>query len=254
MLQRLGRKLATALLSCSLLLSAAALAENSNIAAAASLRYALTDILALFAKNYPQHSLQVTYGSSGKLSHQIINGAPFDLFISADMQRPEQLEAANMTAASTQAFAIGRMVIWQTDEHAAALTFADLTRPDIRKLAIAQPAHAPYGKMAQQALEAAGIWQQVQSKLVFGENIAQTAQMTQSGAAEAGIIALSLAKNPNINRDNYFLIDASMHQPLVHGLVLTKAGANNSAAIEFARFMQTDAVTAILKRYGFERP
>lgn len=249
----LGRLLA-AWLGCSMLFSNLVMADSANIAASASLRYALTDIVALFSEQYPQHNLQLTYGSSGKLSQQIINGAPFDVLLSADMLRPEQLVAANMTAAPAQAFAVGRIVIWQADAKRAALSIEDLTRVDINKIAIAQPAHAPYGKMAQQALEAAGIWQQVQTKLVFGENIAQTAQMTQSGAAEAGIIALSLAKNPNIQRENYYLIDASMHQPLLHGLVVTKAGANNSAATAFARFMQTDAVTAILEKYGFERP
>lgn len=254
MFKRLSIKLATVLISGSLLLSTAVMAENTNIAAAASLRFALSDIVALFTKQHPEYSLQVTYGASGKLSHQIINGAPFDLFLSADMQRPLQLEAAKVTASPIQAYALGRIVIWQADETAPALTLADLIRPEIHKLAIAQPAHAPYGKMAQQALEAAGIWQQVQTKLVFGENIAQTAQMTQSGAADAGIIALSLAKNPNIARDNYSLIDASLHQPLLHGLVLTKSGANNHAAKSFANFMQSAAAEKILQQHGFERP
>jgi molybdate transport system substrate-binding protein len=125
---------------------------------------------------------------------------------------------------------------------------------NFKRLAIAQPAHAPYGQRAKEALKAAGLWQAVLPKLVYGENIAQTAQLAQSGGADIAIIALSLAMFPELAKHGYQLISPTLHQPLTQAYVITRYGANNSAAHNFAQYMATPEVIALMQRYGFELP
>ena len=135
------------------------------------------------------------------------------------------------------------------------MTLADLTDPSIRKIAIANPQHAPYGKRAEEALKAAGVWDKIKPKLVYGENIAQTAQYVQSGNAQVGIIALSLALGPELARQgSYALIPDKLHQPLEQGFIITRRAADNSLARAFARFMASKEARAIMTRYGFALP
>lgn len=230
-------------------------AEKFTIAAASDLRFALDDIIALYRQAHPAHQVEVIYGSSGKMSTQIINGAPFDIFFSADIAFPQRLHAQGFTATEPAVYALGRIVLWSNTVDASVLTLADLpTHPRIRRIAIAQPAHAPYGQRAQEALQAAGVWEAVQGKLVFGENIAHTAQMVESGAAEVGIIALSLARFPALAEHRHHLIDDALHAPLTQGYVVTTRGAHKPAVTDFADFMETDAAHAIMERYGFVMP
>ena len=242
------------LLSLGLLFSAASSAESFRIAAASDLRFALEDILALYRENQPDHRPEVVYGSSGRMTTQIANGAPYDIFFSADIQFPKRLQELGETATEPAVYALGRIVLWSTQHDASALELQDLTDPDIRRIAIAQPTHAPYGMRAREALEAAGVWEAVQSKLVFGENIAHAAQMAESGAADIGIIALSLALFPSMNEYPWHLIDDSLHEPLTQGYVVTRHGRNNTAAQDFATFMQSPEARKIMQTYGFELP
>ena len=124
----------------------------------------------------------------------------------------------------------------------------------IARIAIAQPSHAPYGLRAKEAMQSTGVWDAVQSKLVFGENIAHAAQMAESGAAQVGIIALSLARFPELARHDHYLIDNALHNPLTQGYVVTRRGGNKSEALAFAGFMATDKVHDIMTRYGFVIP
>lgn len=230
-------------------------AAKFTVAAASDLRFALDDVIEVYRKVHPDHQVEVIYGSSGKMTTQIINGAPFDIFFSADISFPQRLHAEGFAATEPAVYAIGRIVIWSTTFDASGLTLADLpTDPRIRRLAIAQPSHAPYGMRAQEAMQAAGVWEAVQGKLVFGENIAHTAQMVESGAAEVGIIALSLAKFPELARHGHHLIDEALHNPLTQGYVVTSRGADRPGVMEFAAFMETDAAHAIMARYGFVMP
>ena len=231
----------------------AAMAQPFTVAAASDLRFALDDIVEQFAVQHPEYAndISVIYGSSGRLTTQISNGAPFDIFFSADIAFPQRLHEQQMTATEPELYAIGRLVLWSARLDATELTLQDLLRDDIRRIAIAQPAHAPYGMRAQEAMEAAGVWQAVQSKLVFGENIAQAAQMAESGAADVGIIALSLALFPSMQNRGYHLIDDGLHNPLAQGFVITRRGGNKASVRAFAEFMNSDTARDIKTRYGF---
>lgn len=235
-------------------LSFGAHADKFTIAAASDLRFALDDIIEVYNEQHPEHDVTVIYGSSGKMTTQIINGAPYDIFFSADISFPEKLQSEGFTATDPAVYAIGRIVIWSNVHDASQLTLNDLATDKVRRIAIAQPSHAPYGLRAQEAMESVGIWDQVQSKLVFGENIAHAAQMTESGAADTGIIALSLAKFPDMAAQGYYLIDDALHNPLTQGYVVTNRGADKPAVMDFARFMETETATDIMQQYGFVLP
>jgi molybdate transport system substrate-binding protein len=254
----MNRILCRLLLAC-LALPPAAAGEAAGgrftVAAAADLRYALDEIAEVYRMRFPQDRFEVVYGSSGKMTTQIMHGAPYDIFFSADIAFPERLQAAGYTASEPAVYAIGRIVLWSNSLDASALTLADLARdPRIRRVAIAQPAHAPYGQRAQEALEASGAWEAVRPRLVFGENIAHAAQMVESGAADVGIIALSLARFPALAEHPHHLIDEDLHQPLTQGFVITRRAAGNEAAWRFAAFMASPEAHAIMQRYGFMLP
>ena len=225
--------------------------EPLRIAAASDLRYALDEIIEAYRQKHPDASIQVIYGSSGKMTTQIIHGAPYDVFFSADIAYPEKLREQGMTATEPAVYAMGRIVIWSSTLNAASLTLEDLAVDGIRRIAIAQPAHAPYGLRAKEALQAAGVWEAVQGKLVFGENIAHAAQMARSGAAQVGIIALSLAQFPDLATHGYHLIDETLHTPLTQSYVITRRGGNKPEARAFASFMAGETAHGIMSRYGF---
>ena len=243
-------------LALALLLVAAPLrAEQIHVAAAADLRFAMDEIISLFRKAHPGAGVEVSYGSSGKFYAQIRNGAPFDLFFSADIELPEKLVNAGLASPEVRPYALGRIVVWRAGSDALLLTLADLGRPEIRRIAIANPKHAPYGMRAVEALKAANVWNGVESRLVHGENIAQTAQFVQTGNADAGIIALSLALAPAFaGKGSYTLIPDELHQPLRQGFVILKHGEGKALATAFAAFFAGSDVRRILNRYGFSLP
>ena len=230
-------------------------AEQIHVAAAADLRFAMNEIVALFRKAHPGAGVEVTYGSSGKFYAQIRNGAPFDLFFSADIELPEKLVAAGLAGSEVRPYALGRIVVWRPDSDAPPLTLADLARPEIRRIAIANPKHAPYGMRAVEALTVAQVRDAVESRLVLGENIAQAAQFVQTGNADAGIIALSLALAPAFaGKGSYTLIPDTMHQPLRQGFVILRHGEDKALARTFADFFADADVRRIMSRYGFSMP
>lgn len=230
-------------------------ADKVTVAAAADLKFALEEIVALFNQAHPGKKVETIYGSSGKFFAQIQQGAPFDLYFSADIAYPQRLEKEGFAAATTQRYAIGRIVLWSQTRDASKMTLADLADPAIRKIAIANPKHAPYGKRAEEALRAAGVWDKVKDRLVMGENIAQTAQFVQSGNADIGIIALALALNHELAaKGPYGMIDDRLHEPLEQGFIITKRAANNPLAKEFAHYMNSPQARRIMVRYGFALP
>ena len=229
--------------------------EKITIAAAADLKFALGEIVVLFEKAHPADRVETIYGSSGKFQMQIRQGAPFDLYFSADIAYPRALKEEGFAGSEVQPYAVGRIVLWSTSRDTARMTLADLANPTIRKIAIANPKHAPYGKRAEEALKASGVWEKVEARLVYGENVAQAAQFVQTGNAQAGIIALSLALSPELAKQGgYALISDKLHQPLEQGFIITKRAADNSLAQAFARFMAGQEVRAIMTRYGFVLP
>jgi len=225
------------------------------IAAASDLKFALDSAVAVFKKYHPDARIDVTYGSSGKLYEQIYHTAPFDLFFSADIEYPLNLKKAGMAISEVETYGIGHVVIWskKLDPNAAGMN--TLTDNRIAKIAIANPRHAPYGRRAEEALKHYNLYDQVKDKLVFGENISQTAQFVTTGAADAGIIALSLALSPTMKKQNgyYYLIPATSHKPLEQGFVILKHAEKNTLALTFKNFMAGNAATKILSYFGFTK-
>lgn len=253
---KMGRWVGTALvLAMNMLAGFAGAAERLTIAAAADLKAALPGVVALYAKRYPADAIDLVFGSSGKFNTQIRNGAPFDLFFSADIDLPRGLARDGFAAGEAVPYALGRIVLWSTRIELAKTPLAQLANAPFTRLAIANPKHAPYGQRAEEALRQAGVFDAVGKRLVYGENIAQTAQFALSGNAELGIIALSLALTPEMHwRGHYTLIDASLHRPLLQGFVITRRAANPAAARRFAEFFASEEVRLLLAQYGFEKP
>lgn len=236
-------------------LSHAAQADTARVAAAADLRYAFAELQPLFEKAHPTHKLELILGSSGKFMQQLENGAPFDIFFSADVTLPKKLVASGKAVAPVTTYAFGRIVLWSAKFDATQLTLKDLDKPEFRKIAIAAPNHAPYGARAKEALEHTGMWTKVETKLVFGENISHTAQLIDKQAAEIGIIAQSLAVNDALkSKGGYSLIPSEFHQPLEQAYAVTTYGQNNAAAKAFAKFMRTPEARKVMTRYGFVLP
>ncbi len=230
-------------------------AEKITIAAAADLKFAMDEIASTFRKTHPGDVVEVIYGSSGKFRTQIEQGAPYDLYFSADIDFARALVKAGLAATDVKPYAVGRIVLWSVTQDATKMTLAALTDPAITRIAIANPKHAPYGARAEEAMRGAGLWQKVEPKLVYGENIAQTAQIVQTGNAQVGIIALSLAVNPELaKRGGYALIPNNLHQPLEQGFIVTKRAENNALARGFSDDMGSKTARAIMVRYGFALP
>jgi molybdate transport system substrate-binding protein len=228
--------------------------RHITLAVAADLHYAMDKVIAAYRHDHPADSVDVVYGSSGQLLAQIEQGAPFELFFSADSDYPKQLIAHGNAGGPAVPYAVGHIVLWSASIDMHHVQLADLKQPRFGRIAIANPQHAPYGKRAEQALRSAGIWDQLQPRLVYGENIAQTAQFAQSGNAQVGIIAQSLALDPAMAKGSYALVPSSTYELLQQSFVLTKRGAANPLAQDFARYMQSAPARAILARYGFTLP
>jgi molybdate transport system substrate-binding protein len=229
-----------------------------HVAAASDLKFALDEIVRELQAAEPGLSVQPTYGSSGSFFAQIQGGAPFDVFLSADVEYTRRLTTDGLTVPGSEfVYGVGRIVLWVPRDSALDVGrgLALLRDPAVRKIAIANPRHAPYGRAAVAALEAAGLSLEVTPKLVLGENVAQAAQFVQSGAADAGIIALSLALGaPMTAAGRYAEIPASSHPPLTQGGVILKSAQEPSAAARFRDFMTGPQGRAILKRHGFASP
>ena len=232
-------------------------AGELKVAAASDLTFAFKDVGARFEKQ-TGNSLKLTYGSSGNFFSQIQNGAPFDLFFSADVSYPQKLEAAGLTEPGTiYDYATGKLVIWVPNASKLDLSrgLSVLLDPSIRKIAVANPQHAPYGAAAVATLHHAGIYDQVKDKFVLGENISQTAQFVQSGNADVGLLALSLAVAPAMKTSGrYVEVPASDYPPLIQAGVIVKSSRNKELANQFLKFLKEPGTVALMEQYGFAVP
>ncbi|MGH9531557.1 MAG: molybdate ABC transporter substrate-binding protein [Terriglobales bacterium] len=240
-----------------LCLPVVAAADEVTVAAASDLSFAFKEVAAGFEKQ-TGHTLRVSTGSSGNFFTQIRSGAPFDVFFSADAEYPRTLEAEGLTQpGSLYVYAVGRIVIWAPR---GSLELAKdgmhvLLHPSVRKIAIANPRHAPYGRAAVAALKHFGIYEQVESRLVFGENASQAAQFVESGNAQAGIIALSLASAPQMKeKGEQWLIPEEAHPKLEQAAVILRTARSPKAARALLEYLRGPEGQAILKRYGFQLP
>ncbi len=215
--------------ACLLLGSVEARAQTLTVAAASDLQSVLPQIAERFQRE-TGHAVTLTFGSSGNFLAQIQNGAPFDLFFSADIDYPKQLEMAGLTEPGTlYNYAIGKIVVWTRSDSGIDVRrgLAALDDPRIRKIAIANPEHAPYGRAAVAALQRQQLYEKVRGKLVLGENISQAAQFVQSGNAEVGILALSLALAPALaSSGRISSFRDSLYPPIDQGAVILRQSKN----------------------------
>jgi molybdate transport system substrate-binding protein len=230
-----------------------------SVAAAADLKFALDDILSAFHQDHPDIQVRVTYGSSGNFFAQLNNHAPFDLFFSADRDYPQRLIEQGLAApGSLFVYAVGHLVVWVPREstlNVEELGMQVLLDPSVRKIAIANPKHAPYGRAAEAALKAAGLYAKVQERLVYGENVTQTATWVQNGSADVGIIALSLALAPPLRvSGRYWEIPVDAYPRMEQGGVILSWAKDPPAAKSLRDFVLAEQGRTILRRYGFFLP
>jgi molybdate transport system substrate-binding protein len=228
-------------------------AEDINVAAASDLNFAIKEIIQRFEHN-TGNKVRLTLGSSGNFYALIVNGAPFDVFLSADVNYPKQLEQRGLAVAgSTFIYGIGGISLWVSRNSIIkvdSLGMRSLLEPSGRKIAIANPEHAPYGRAAVAAMQNAKVYDVVKSKLVFGESVSQAAQFVQTGAADIGIIALSIAMSePMLRTGKYWTIPRNMYPPLEQGAVLLKRGGSGAKA--FYEWLRGAESKRILQKYGF---
>jgi len=229
-----------------------------TVAAAADLSSALQGIADGYQKQRGV-TVKLSFGASGALTQQIENGAPFDLFFSADMDYPRQLiSAGDAEAGSLYEYAVGKLVMW-----APANSPLDLNRqgmnalldPSVKKIAIANPGHAPYGRAAVAALQHAGLYDRVSDRLVLGENVAQAAQFVESGNAQAGFVALAHAVAPSMQgKGQYWVVPAEDYPPLAQGVVMLSHSQHKKDAAAFLTYIKTKEISELLRKYGFEVP
>lgn len=244
-------------LACLVLAVESVGAQTLRIAAASDLQFAMNDL----ARRYEKVSgtrVAVSYGSSGNFRAQIENGAPFDLFFSADLDYPKRLIAEGFAVGgSFCVYARGRLVLWApagTNLELGRRGLAALKDRRIQKIAVANPEHAPYGRAAREALEKAGIYDEVKTKLVFGENISQAAQFAQSGSAQVGILALSLTFAESMKGGERWEVPADLYAPVEQAAVVLEASRNKAAAEAFLEFVKSTPAQELLAQYGFTTP
>lgn len=230
-----------------------------RIAAASDLKFALDEVRRAFEKLHSGTTITVTYGSSGSFFAQLANEAPFDLFLSADIDYARRLVEQGQGAPNGDfAYARGHLVVWVLKDSPHRIEphgFEFLREEGVQKIAIANPKTAPYGRAAVAALKSLGVYDTVEPKLVYGDNVAQAAQIVESGAADAGIIALSLAVSPTLqDRGRYWQVPDAAHPPLVQGGVVLRWAQDARLAGEFRDFLLSGAGKSILRQFGFEDP
>lgn len=230
-----------------------------SVAAAANFVHALEALHAEFRRSAPGVDVTATTGASGSLFAQTRHGAPFDVFLSADTEYPRQMVAAGLADAATlRTFAVGRLVVWSSRTDLDLANLAGLLRsPEVKKIALAQPKSAPYGRAAQAVLEQLGLWAAVQSRLVVGESISQTAQFIETGNADAGFVALSVVLAPRLRHTGRWLEippELFAGAPLDHAVVLTRRGAANPAARRYLEFLASEPAKKILREFGYRVP
>jgi molybdate transport system substrate-binding protein len=226
-------------------------ANELHVAAAADLIPPFEEIGKEFESTH-KTKVVFSFGSTGLLTRQIENGAPMDVFAAASIDFINQLEQKDLIVPDTKAiYARGRITLWVPKNSSLKIEkVTDLTQVEVKRIAIANPDHAPYGKAAQEALQKAGVWEQVKSKLVYGDNIRQTLQFAETGNVDVAIVALSLSKQSD---GHWTLIPQELHNPIDQGLAVIKGTKNEKAAREFASFVNGAQGKAVLVRYGFEQ-
>lgn len=230
-------------------------AENTTVAVASNFSTPMKAIIDVFQYK-TGHSVDVIIGSSGKIYSQIINGAPFDVFLSADSHKPEKLESAGFTVSGSRfIYASGRLMLWSASENHVRNNDDLLKSARFKKIAIANPRHAPYGVAAKQVLTKYGLWPSIERSTVMGENISQTYQFVFSGNVELGFVALSqVSLNGQLKSGSGWIIPSDFHQPIHQQAVLLRRAKGNAAAKQLLGFLKSDSARKIMQSYGYRMP
>ena len=232
-------------------------AEEISVAAASDLSFVFPEIVKRF-EHETGNTVKLSFGSSGNFYSQIANGAPYDLFFSADVDYPRKLDAAGLAEpGSLYPYALGKLVLWVRNDSKVKVQqgLKCLLDPQVRKIAIANPAHAPYGRAAEMALKKEGLYDKASEKLVLGENISQTAHFAETGNADAGLIALSLAVAPQMKgKGNYYVVDPKLYPQILQAAVILRSSPKKQTAKQFLEFVKSSAISALMNQYGFDSP
>jgi molybdate transport system substrate-binding protein len=229
--------------------------QKVNVAAAANLRYVLEEIKTSYVKTYPKAVVTITYGSSGMLVQQIVNGASFDFFMAADNEFPIKLKDKGLTTGPMSTYAFGKLVLYSTTLDVEHLGLSALKDPDVKKIAIANPETAPYGERAEALLKSQGLYNTLKPKIVVGENISQAAQFAFTGNAELGFVALSLALAPDMaGKGSCYVIPSKMYQPIEQACILIKRAVLNTEAARFRKYVLSPVTKPIWEKYGYRVP
>jgi molybdate transport system substrate-binding protein len=228
------------------------------VAVAANMKPAFEEIAALFQSRHPGVDVKATFGASGNFFAQIANGAPFDLFLSADAESPAKVVEKGLADGEAFTYAYGKLVVWVPRESKLDLEgegLSALADPSVRKIAIANPEVAPYGRAARAALEKAGLYRILKDRIVMGQNVSQTAQFVQSGNAQAGFVPLSLARTPPLSGEGRaWPVPASSYERIEQAGVVIKGAKEAALARELASFVAGEGARGILERYGYDLP
>lgn len=230
--------------------------EKTSIVVAANLKPAMDSIISIYKSQNPTAELQVTYGVSGKFYEQIVNGAPFDLLFSADMNYPQKLRDNKLAISSVKLYAIGQIALWSKKIDPNKNQINTLIDASIKKISIANPSTAPYGIRAVESIKYYKVYDNVKPKLVYGENIAQAAQFAAFGAADVAIIALSECLSRNMKKEGgkYWIIPGESHKPIEQGCVILKHAKGNTTATKLFDFISSKTAKDILTHYGYTFP
>lgn len=225
-----------------------------SVAAAADLRFVMEELARGFRESHPEAQVKPTFGASGTLFAQITHGGAFDLYLSADMSFPMRLVEAGLADGQVFPYAQGTVVLWSRNESGVGdLSPQGLLAAGVRRIAIANPVTAPYGRSGKASLETLGLWEKVKDKIVQAENVAQAAQFAESGNAEVGIISLSLAVSEQMKgKGRWEALPGDSYPPLAQGGVVVKGGKNPVGARAFVEFLTSEQGRGILERRGFE--
>lgn len=235
-----------------LALSLSLQSQTVKIAAAGNLRFVLDDIKKKYVLVNPKAKIIVNLGASGALVQQITNGADFDLFMAADKMYPDKLKAQGIVTGKVQTYAYGKLVIWSnTVDVSKGLNM--LTDNAVKRIAIAKPDVSPYGARAIECLKYYKLFDKLKDKIVYADNIAQTAQFAQTGNAEIGFLALALAISPDM-KGSYFVLDTKSYKPVEQAMVLIKSWQSNPEAAQFVKFVLSNQCKPIFEKYGFIVP
>jgi molybdate transport system substrate-binding protein len=234
--------------------SLATYSQTVRVAAAGNLRYIMEDIKAEYIKKSPKAKINVVYGSSGSLTQQIINGAAYDFFMSADIKYPQKLKEQGCASGAVKIYGYGKLVLWSNSIDLSQ-GIESLNDPKITHIAIAKPDIAPYGERAVQCMKYYKIYDKLKGKLVYADNIAQAAQFAESGNAEAAFIAYALVFGPEMQKKGkYYLLDEKSYKPVEQACVLLKGWERNPEASKFMNFVLSAECKPIFKKYGFILP